>query len=180
MTTTALPDPLALLPIMAWTVDSDLVVNHVISGQDLSSQLDIKSGVSIALRHPTAAGLLRDARLDASCGGAPSSTKLSCCLMRDRVMMARGLSPCLASDDTRFEDAVALTQRQLDVLYLLCLGLTARQIATRLWVAETTVANHPRGIYARLGCSSRSQAVGRAFRLGIVDAATLDAVDQSA
>lgn len=61
MTATALPDPLAPLSIVAWMVDSDLVVNHVISGQDLSSQLDIKSDVSIALQHPVAAGLLRDA-----------------------------------------------------------------------------------------------------------------------
>ncbi|WP_419992759.1 ATP-binding protein [Streptomyces boninensis] len=61
-------------------------------------------------------------------------------------------------------EAAALTPRQLQVALLVAEGMTNRQIAQRLKIAEWTVVNHVRNVMRRLDCSSRVQvawAVGR-------------------
>jgi DNA-binding NarL/FixJ family response regulator len=55
-----------------------------------------------------------------------------------------------------------LTLRQLEVLQLLADGVTARSIASKLGLAETTVRNHIRAVLARLGAHSQLEAVARA------------------
>ncbi|MDS1272307.1 LuxR C-terminal-related transcriptional regulator [Lipingzhangella sp. LS1_29] len=61
-----------------------------------------------------------------------------------------------------------LTSRQLEVLRLAAEGLTERGIAERLVVSEHTVHRHLANIYTRLGCSSRSAAIARAARAGLL------------
>jgi DNA-binding CsgD family transcriptional regulator len=56
-----------------------------------------------------------------------------------------------------------LTPRQDDLLRLLAAGHTNTQIARRLGISESTVRTHLEHIYARLGVSSRTAAVTRAF-----------------
>lgn len=56
-----------------------------------------------------------------------------------------------------------LTTRQRAVLRLISRGKTDKEIAIELRIKENTVSNHVRFILARLGCSSRSQAVHRFF-----------------
>jgi len=51
-----------------------------------------------------------------------------------------------------------LTARQKEVLDLLGLGLSNREIAEKLVVSEVTVRSHIHGILGRLGLESRSQA----------------------
>jgi DNA-binding CsgD family transcriptional regulator len=65
------------------------------------------------------------------------------------------------------EGHVALTARQREILDLLCAGLNARQIARQLQLSERTVGNHVNAILHRLGVHSRSEAVAKAFRLGL-------------
>ena len=62
--------------------------------------------------------------------------------------------------------AARLTPRQLQVL--LADGVTARGIAKRLGLAETTVRNHIRAVLAELGAHSQLEAVARARAQGIV------------
>lgn len=62
------------------------------------------------------------------------------------------------------EAAVLLTSRQLQVALLVAEGMTNRQVASQLDIAEWTVVNHLRQVMRKLGCSSRVQvawAVGR-------------------
>jgi PAS domain S-box-containing protein len=66
------------------------------------------------------------------------------------------------------EPSVSLTPRQLEVLQLLGDGETARVIADRLALAETTVRNHIRAILLELGAHSQLEAVAKARRLGLV------------
>jgi DNA-binding CsgD family transcriptional regulator len=56
-----------------------------------------------------------------------------------------------------------LTPRQNDLLQLLAAGHTNSQIARRLGISECTVRTHLENIYERLGVSSRTAAVTRAF-----------------
>ena len=56
-----------------------------------------------------------------------------------------------------------LTPRQNELLRLLAAGHTNSQIARRLGISEATVRTHLENIYERLGVSSRTAAVVRAF-----------------
>jgi LuxR family maltose regulon positive regulatory protein len=60
-----------------------------------------------------------------------------------------------------------LTEREVEVLRLLAAGLTAREVAERLFVTFNTVHSHVRTIYRKLGIGSRSEAVARARELGV-------------
>jgi LuxR family maltose regulon positive regulatory protein len=62
--------------------------------------------------------------------------------------------------------AEPLSSRELEVLALVAKGLTNREIAARLYLSLHTVKAHARSIYAKLGVSSRTQAVARGRALG--------------
>jgi len=60
-----------------------------------------------------------------------------------------------------------LTPQQLRVLYMLCAGLSNKQIGGRLGVTEATVKAHMRAIMEKFGADNRTQVVVSAQRLGI-------------
>jgi LuxR family transcriptional regulator, maltose regulon positive regulatory protein len=62
--------------------------------------------------------------------------------------------------------AEPLSGRELEVLALIARGLTNQEIALRLYLSLHTVKSHARSIYAKLGVSSRTQAVARGRALG--------------
>jgi two-component system, NarL family, response regulator DevR len=57
-----------------------------------------------------------------------------------------------------------LTPQQSKILFLIAEGLTNRQIAERLFLAEKTVKNHVTGLLARLGVQHRTQAAVLALK----------------
>lgn len=62
----------------------------------------------------------------------------------------------------------ALTPRELEVLRLLAEGLSNKAIAHRLGISEHTVKFHTNAILGKLGAQSRTEAVVRATRLGLI------------
>ena len=62
----------------------------------------------------------------------------------------------------------ALSRRELEVLPLLADGLTNRQIAERLQIAEVTARDHVQRILQKLQVSDRAAAAALAVRLGLV------------
>lgn len=62
----------------------------------------------------------------------------------------------------------ALTHRELEVMDQLAAGRTNRDIAAALGITEHTVKFHVNSILDKLGAESRTEAVVRAARLGIV------------
>ena len=66
-------------------------------------------------------------------------------------------------------DTPILTERERQVLELLCEGLSAPQIAARLFLGTTTVKSHLGRLYEKLGVSDRAAAVAEAMRRGIVE-----------
>lgn len=83
------------------------------------------------------------------------------------TVMARLVESFLAQprpDATAFDD---LTARELDVLRSMAQGLSNAEIATRLYLAETTVKTHVARALAKLGVRDRVQAVVVAHRSGL-------------
>jgi DNA-binding NarL/FixJ family response regulator len=71
----------------------------------------------------------------------------------------------------RRDPAPVLTGREREVLAAAAEGLTARQIARRLDVAERTVTTHLHHIYRKLGTNGRVAALSTAARWGLLEEA---------
>jgi LuxR family transcriptional regulator, maltose regulon positive regulatory protein len=67
----------------------------------------------------------------------------------------------------------SLTMAELRVLRFLPTHLSFREIGERLHVSGNTVKSQAHAIYAKLGASSRSEAVAHASALGLIDAAVV-------
>jgi two-component system NarL family response regulator len=68
------------------------------------------------------------------------------------------------ASDRQQVPAPRLTDRELDVLRLVAQGITNREIADQLFIAENTVKNHVRNILEKLHLHSRMEAVLYAVR----------------
>ena len=66
------------------------------------------------------------------------------------------------------DEGPPLTEREREVLCVAAEGLTARQIAARLGLAERTVTTHLAHIYGKLGVGGRVEAITEAARAGLV------------
>ncbi len=83
------------------------------------------------------------------------------------------LDPSLASAvmpvrDRESAPTEELTPRELEVLQLLAEGLPNKQVAQRLGVSEHTVKFHVNAILSKFDAHSRTEAVTRAARLGLI------------
>jgi DNA-binding CsgD family transcriptional regulator len=109
---------------------------------------------------PPSAGPGRYVGLDLIRGPGPDFSE------RDRAvltLLAPHLGRAYLEAERRRHPVPRLTPRQDDLLRLLAAGHTNTQIARRLGISEATVRTHLENIYARLGVSSRTAAVTRAF-----------------
>jgi DNA-binding NarL/FixJ family response regulator len=70
-----------------------------------------------------------------------------------------------SSDDSLVEQ---LTAREMEVIQLMAQGLANKQIALKLGISEHTVKFHLSSLYAKLGISSRTEAVKRGIELGLI------------
>jgi DNA-binding NarL/FixJ family response regulator len=61
-----------------------------------------------------------------------------------------------------------LTARELEIVQLVSEGLSNKEIAGRLYVAEETVKAHIRHLLPKLRARSRAHAVAIAFRHGLI------------
>ncbi len=61
-----------------------------------------------------------------------------------------------------------LSERELEILRLLARGMTNREIATRLYLAEGTVKNYVTNILGKIGARDRTAAALRAQELGLL------------
>jgi DNA-binding NarL/FixJ family response regulator len=72
-----------------------------------------------------------------------------------------------------------LSDRELSVLTALGDGLSNKDIAKQLWLAEQTVKFHLTNIYRKLGVSTRNEAVHHAYRSGLLETPLLEAAGSS-
>lgn len=83
------------------------------------------------------------------------------------LMDLQPFSAATASEST-LANGHTLTQRELEVLDLIAIGLSNREIAARLFLALGTVKWYISEVYSKLGVTSRTQAVARAREMQLI------------
>jgi DNA-binding NarL/FixJ family response regulator len=80
--------------------------------------------------------------------------------------LTSALLPAIDSDDFTLDEP--LTPREMQVLQRLAEGLTNKAIAQELGISEHTIKFHVNAIMGKLQAQSRTEAVVRAPRLGLI------------
>lgn len=88
---------------------------------------------------------------------------------REKIVVREVMVPATANfvrDEGKLA-MLAITPRELEILALIANGLSNKEIATKLFVSESTVKTHSSRVFDKLGARRRTQAVqlGKAFRL---------------
>jgi DNA-binding NarL/FixJ family response regulator len=107
----------------------------------------LRAGAVGYLLKDSAPRAIVEALQEAVAGGSPMSPSIA-----RRVV--RQFQP-----DTASQASFELTQREREVLELLCSGASYREVAAALGVAEGTVQTHVKRIYDKLGASNKAEAV---------------------
>jgi DNA-binding NarL/FixJ family response regulator len=61
-----------------------------------------------------------------------------------------------------------LSEREIDVLQLIAQGKSNKEIGSALFITEGTVKSHVKRMFAKLGVISRTEAVAKASRRGLI------------
>ena len=84
------------------------------------------------------------------------------------VLVAAGHGESEALSSKRPQNPGGLSRREVDVLQLAARGLTAREIADRLFISPKTTDHHIQHIYNKIGVSTRAAAALWAMQQGVV------------
>ena len=121
-------------------------------------------------QRPRAAELLRLARAVAEhLGARPLADTVDEVARRGRLSLT-----CATRQGADPAGRLGLTGREREVLRLVSLGRTNRQIAQELFISPKTASVHVSNILAELAVSSRGEAAAVAYRLGLFDRDTGD------
>jgi DNA-binding CsgD family transcriptional regulator len=64
--------------------------------------------------------------------------------------------------------SLGITPRELEILELIALGLSTKEIAAKVFVSENTVKTHSKRLFDKLGAQRRTQAVQLAKNLRLI------------
>lgn len=64
-------------------------------------------------------------------------------------------------------ETVRLSRRETEVIRLIVLGFSNREIGRLLMLSESTIKNHITHIFAKIRCTARAQAAAHAVRVGL-------------
>ncbi len=81
----------------------------------------------------------------------------------------RLIAPAVAARLADRQSSPGLTSREVGVLDLVARGMSNKEIGAALFIAEDTVKNHLKHIYAKLGVSDRTEAALLAVQRGIIE-----------
>ena len=105
-------------------------------------------------------------RRPGACGRARSPRQVADELAALGERIDRRLGPRAAHQS----EHAGLTRRELEVVRLVALGQTDREIARELFLSPRTVETHVLNIRSKLDCRSRADAARRANELGLIAA----------
>jgi NarL family two-component system response regulator LiaR len=119
------------------------------------------SAVYGAMRAGAIGYLLKDTQADELCRAIKAAAA-------GQVQLSPAVAARLLREVPAPQQSEPLTERETEVLKQLALGKSNKEIAADLVIAEKTVRTHVSSILAKLGVSSRTQAVLHAVRSGLV------------
>ncbi|HET9504634.1 MAG TPA: response regulator transcription factor [Hymenobacter sp.] len=116
----------------------------------------IRHGASGYLLKHTAPGEIMAALVDLHRGGSPMTASIA------RRVLRHFQAPAAPAEDYR------LSPRELDIVKGLVAGYSYKLIASDLFISIETVRSHIRSIYEKLHVNSKTEAVLKAMREGLV------------
>ena len=131
------------------------------------AQITVRAGVADAAagqRERAIERLVEGHRFARRLGARPLAAEAASELARLGEPVERHLGRRAAAE----ADGGGLSRRELEVVRLLAVGRTNRDIARELYVSPRTVDMHVRNILGKLGCRSRTAAAARARELGML------------
>jgi DNA-binding NarL/FixJ family response regulator len=131
------------------------------------AQIELRAGVALAAAGDTEAGLERLSaayRTARKLGARPLAAEAAreAAALGDSVVRRLGRGAEADAEDG------GLSRREREVVRLLAVGRTNREIAQELFLSPRTVDMHVRNILRKLDCRSRVEAANRASELGLV------------
>ena len=84
----------------------------------------------------------------------------------EREVLVPANQPFLLNDQRVAE--LGVTKRELEILELMAMGLSNREIAEKLFVSENTVKTHSSRLFDKLNARRRTQAVQFGKELGLI------------
>jgi DNA-binding CsgD family transcriptional regulator len=131
------------------------------------AQTERRAGNALALagqREAGAARLTAAYRTARKLGARP----LAVCIARDLAALGEPVERRLGRRAAGQLAHSGLTGRELEVLQLVAVGRTSREIGQQLYLSPRTVEMHVQGILAKLDCRSRAEATRKAAELGLL------------
>lgn len=160
----------------------DVLLLDLESSEDEAMSLPIESGISPlvvltdttenswtveALRSGTRAILPRDVTSE-EIVAAIQATVTGLVVLHPHVLHSM-LSPIPPAEESEPDPSdQTLTPREIEVLRMVAEGLGNKEIASRLGISDHTVKFHISSIFAKLGASSRTEAVTVGIRQGLI------------
>ncbi len=131
------------------------------------AQIELRAGVVLA-----AAGE-REQALEWLCDAYRTASKLGArplasAAAQEVAALGESVAQRLGDRAATKADDVQLTRRELEVLRLVSIGRTNREIAGELFISQRTVDMHVRNLLGKLDCRSRVEASHRAGELGLL------------
>ncbi|EKR98570.1 response regulator receiver domain protein [Leptospira mayottensis 200901122] len=94
-------------------------------------------------------------------GGAPLTPRIADKIIREFTKKEENQNPPI-------QNTLGLTKRQLQILNFVALGMTVADIADELDISSHTVSRHIEKIYKKMEVHSKSEAIIRGRRMGII------------
>jgi DNA-binding NarL/FixJ family response regulator len=144
-----------------------LELHRTIDMPFVRAQIELRAGVALGAAGETEAGLerLADAyRAAKKIGARPLAAEAA----RETAALDASVVERLGRRAQGDADGTGLSRRERDVVRLVAVGRTNREIAQELFLSTRTVDMHVRNILRKLDCRSRVEAAHRAGELGLV------------
>ena len=134
--------------------DIKIIISSIMDDEHHLFEAMVSGAVGYLLKDETPAKVHR-AIYEAIEGGMPMNATIARIAMQQfrGKMESKQLIPA---------ETYSLTEREMDVLYLLSTGLTYEQIGDRLFISYGTVRKHVENIYRKMGVTNRMNAVMKA------------------
>jgi DNA-binding NarL/FixJ family response regulator len=130
------------------------------------AEIELRAGVALAAAGERELGLerLHDVyRTARKLGARP----LAAVAAREVAALGESVLARLGRRAEAYADGSGLSRREREVVRLIAVGRTNREIAQELFLSPRTVDMHVRNILRKLDCRSRVEAAGRAREMGL-------------